>query len=57
METTPGGTLARCSSIALELANHPLVRDQGTALLVTHGCPSTHSKQRELLNRSIVDSR
>ena len=28
VETTPGGTLARCSSIALELANHPLVRTQ-----------------------------
>jgi hypothetical protein len=26
----------------LELANHPLVRNMGTALLVTHGCPSTH---------------
>jgi len=42
IETTPGGTLARCNTIALELSNHPLVRNRGTALLVTHGCPSTH---------------
>ena len=41
-ETTPGGTLSRCNSIALELADHPLIRDGGTGLLVTHGCPSTH---------------
>ena len=42
VETTPGGTLERCNTIALELANHPLVRHNGTALLITHGCPSTH---------------
>ena len=42
IETTPGGTEARCNTIALEIANHPLVRNGGTALLITHGCPSTH---------------
>jgi hypothetical protein len=42
VETTPGGTLNRVNTIALELANHPLVRNLGTAILVTHGCPSTH---------------
>mmetsp|Transcript_2779 Transcript_2779/g.5619 ORF Transcript_2779/g.5619 Transcript_2779/m.5619 type:complete len:396 (+) Transcript_2779:370-1557(+) len=42
VETTPGGTLERCNTIALELANHPLVRPNGTALIITHGNPSTH---------------
>lgn len=42
IETTPGGTLERCNTIALELANHPRVRHNGTAILITHGCPSTH---------------
>lgn len=42
VETTPGGTLQRVNTIALELSNHPLVRNHGTAILITHGCPSTH---------------
>ena len=45
--TYPGGcvevgcTDARVSTIALEIAEHPLVRGGGTALLITHGRPST----------------
>lgn len=42
VETTRGGTLLRCQTIALELASHPLVRARGTALLITHGHPSVH---------------
>jgi len=42
VETTPGGTLLRVNTIALELSNHPLVRNHGSAILITHGCPSTH---------------
>ena len=36
-----GSTEARVATIALEIADHPLVRGGGTALLVTHGKPST----------------
>ena len=36
-----GSTEARVATIALEIADHPLVRNGGTALLVTHGKPST----------------
>jgi hypothetical protein len=32
----------RYRNITLELADHPLVRPNGTAILVTHGCPATH---------------
>ena len=35
-----GCTEERVATIALELADHPLVRERGTALLVTHGRPS-----------------
>jgi len=33
--------LSRYATVGLELANHPLVRRGGTALLITHGRPAT----------------
>ena len=36
-----GDTESRVATISLEIADHPLVREGGTALLITHGKPST----------------
>ena len=41
-EASTAESVARYHAVALELSSHPLVRDGGTALLVTHGRPSTH---------------